>query len=370
MTRLFILSIATGYGGAERSIETMLPHFPSDIEVRVYAAHPEHIRQLSRPGLLPPNVKLICLPEKNSIANNRMAMLRLSADYLRYRPKAILVNTHMSALIAAMVAKLIPDFGRRCHLFVRDFLWEDLDYIFGRLSGAKVLMPSAVVGERIGYLNPFYFSPSDATRCRIVPDMVDLPAGDVSYDGPILQLATINRWKGHADLMLALRHLKAKTSPVDVRSAGMIENLSFYEQLLAFKKSAGIEDQITFLGYVPDPASLLRTCRAVAVTSVSHSGGPETFCRAVIEAWVYRKPVVAYAAGAPKHLITHGVDGLLVPEGDTEALAEALHQVWSSPSLCRRLGEAGYAKVVERYQASAVTQQLLTHLNLGPRTQA
>jgi glycosyltransferase involved in cell wall biosynthesis len=103
----------------------------------------------------------------------------------------------------------------------------------------------------------------------------------------------------------------------------------------------------------------------VVVPSVSHSGGPETFGRTVIEAWAWRKPVVAYACGAVAGLIEDGVDGLLVPEGDVEALAEALHRLSTAPDLCRRLGEAGHARVLRDYEAGAVTRRLLDALAAG-----
>jgi len=100
----------------------------------------------------------------------------------------------------------------------------------------------------------------------------------------------------------------------------------------------------------------------VVVPSVSHSGGPETFGRVTIEAWSYRKPVIAFASGASIELIEDGVDGLLVPEGDTLALARAIDRLNDCPQWCRRLGEAGHAKVLQRYEAAAVTGRLIERL--------
>jgi len=45
---LFIVSLATGYGGAERSIEVLLQHLPEYLGVRIYAEAPEHLAQLAR----------------------------------------------------------------------------------------------------------------------------------------------------------------------------------------------------------------------------------------------------------------------------------------------------------------------------------
>jgi len=107
---------------------------------------------------------------------------------------------------------------------------------------------------------------------------------------------------------------------------------------------------------VDDPSPLLARCRCVVVTSVSHSGGPETFGRTVIEAWAHRKPVVGFAAGGVKYLVESERDGLLVPEGDEEALADALLRLHRDDALCRRLGDAGFAKVQAHYELHRVSE--------------
>ena len=46
MSRLSIVSVATGYGGAERSIEIIARHLPPQLETTIYASHPEHLTRL------------------------------------------------------------------------------------------------------------------------------------------------------------------------------------------------------------------------------------------------------------------------------------------------------------------------------------
>jgi len=360
--RLFILSVAGGYGGAERSIEVLLRHMPADLDVIVYAAHPEHLARLR--ALAGGAIRLVRLPEGRTANTRRLAALRFAADVARHKPDAILVNTLAGARIAATAARLVPGLGRRCHLYVHDFLWHDLGAIFDRLAGARLIVPHPVVVARIGYLHPFHLQRDGAPGYAVVPAPVELPTGAVTYDGPILHLATVNPWKGHADLLLAAARPEA--APIAIRSVGIADDTALLRQLTALQARLGISaDRFERLDYVPDPAPLLRTCRAVVVPSVSHSGGPETFSRALVEAWAWRKPVVAYATGAPAALIAHGVDGLLVPEGDIAALAAALAQLAASPDLARRLGAAGHAKAAARFAAPAVTAHLLHALGLA-----
>ena len=364
MSRVFIVSVATGYGGAERSIETIVRHMPAGVGMSVYAAHPEHLRQLEKARPPSSRFDLVHLSAKPSLAARRLSALRLLVDFMRLRPDIVIINTHTSALLAAMAARHAPGFAPRCRIFIRDFLWGDLDYIFSRLSGARICVPHAAVAERIGYLVPYYLSPGEPDY-DIIPDAAEIPRGEPAYSGPVLHLATVNPFKGHADLMLALHRLKADCPDIEVVSAGMVGNASLKRRLSVLRDRLDLVRQITLGGYVSDPAPMLETCRAVVVPSVSHSGGPETFGRTIIEAWAHKKPVIAYATGAPASLIDHEIDGLLVPEGDTQALAEALHRLWTSNELCRRLGEAGYGKFAQNYEAGRVTRRMLDRLGLG-----
>jgi glycosyltransferase involved in cell wall biosynthesis len=62
-------------------------------------------------------------------------------------------------------------------------------------------------------------------------------------------------------------------------------------------------------------------------------------------------PVVQPTHGAFPELIETAGGGLLVPPGDTDALAEALHRIASDPGLGRTLGEAGWHGVRRHFTA-------------------
>lgn len=365
MRQLIVLSMAAGYGGAERSMELILRHAPADVVLKVYAESPFHLQRLSRAGALPRGAKLVRVADTGSKWGRRQAAMRLALDCLRHPEAVLLINTHASALVASMAARLVPELGRRSHLYVRDFLWSDLDFIFSRLAGARVLVPSSAVLERRPYLAPFHVQPIGPAVCSVIPDMVGIPSEPVRYDGPLLHLATVNHYKGHVDLMLALHELKSQGRGLSARSHGVVGSASLNAHLHRFIDTLGIGDCYSLSAYVEDPQALLRDCSAVVVPSVSHSGGPETFGRAVIEAWAHRKPVVAYACGAVAGLVEDGVDALLVPEGNVAALAGAMRRLTDSPELGRRLGEAGYAKVCRHYEVTAVTRRLMDELLAG-----
>jgi glycosyltransferase involved in cell wall biosynthesis len=67
---------------------------------------------------------------------------------------------------------------------------------------------------------------------------------------------------------------------------------------------------------------------------------PEGLGRVVIEAFARGRGVVATGAGGILDLVTDGVEGILVPRADSEALADALVRVLSERELAERLGAA------------------------------
>ncbi len=364
VSRLSIVSVATGYGGAERSIEIIARHLPPQLDTMIYASHPEHLARLRDAANGRDNLRIRRLRAADDATTRRIEAMKLVIDDARNEPQAILANTQALALLCAMAARLRPTIAQRTSLYVRDFMWRDLDYIFSRLGSPKVLVPDDVVARRLGYLAPSYLWEGHG-EVTVLPDMVELSDRPVSYEGPVLHLATVNPWKGHHHLLLAVSRLKRAGRQIELTSVGQAPDQSLLGQLKQVQQRLELEQCFHFGEFVSDPAELLSRCRAVVVASVSHSGGPETFGRTIIEAWAHRKPVVAFATGAPAGLIDHEVDGLLVPPEDTEALANALHRLWSDAALSKRLGEAGRRKAEQLYSAGSVTRQFLATLGLG-----
>jgi glycosyltransferase involved in cell wall biosynthesis len=71
---------------------------------------------------------------------------------------------------------------------------------------------------------------------------------------------------------------------------------------------------------------------------------PEGLGRVVIEAFARGRGVVATGAGGVLDLVTDGVEGLLIPPADTDALVDSLQRVFADPALAARLGEAALAR--------------------------
>ena len=69
----------------------------------------------------------------------------------------------------------------------------------------------------------------------------------------------------------------------------------------------------------------------------------------LLEAMASGLPVVATAVGGVPEVVRDGVDGLLCPAGDTDAVTDAIGRLASDPSLRARLGAAARERILDRY---------------------
>ena len=74
---------------------------------------------------------------------------------------------------------------------------------------------------------------------------------------------------------------------------------------------------------------------------------PEGLGRVVIEAFARGRAVVGTDGGGIPDLVTDGVEGLLVPPFDEEALADRLERILLDPELASRLGAAAHARFAQ-----------------------
>jgi glycosyltransferase involved in cell wall biosynthesis len=76
----------------------------------------------------------------------------------------------------------------------------------------------------------------------------------------------------------------------------------------------------------------------------------DSFGLVLLEAWANGKPVIAYRAGGPADLVHHGEDGLLVPCGDLEGLAEAFILMERQTDGREELGKIGNHRAITEFQ--------------------
>jgi glycosyltransferase involved in cell wall biosynthesis len=104
----------------------------------------------------------------------------------------------------------------------------------------------------------------------------------------------------------------------------------------------GIAERVTFLGSQPR-RRVVELFRAADAAILSSSW--ENFPHTVVEALAVGTPVLAMEAGGVSEVVQDGVNGLLVPAGDSSALAEAVRRYFSDVELRERLRGAAASSV-------------------------
>lgn len=107
-------------------------------------------------------------------------------------------------------------------------------------------------------------------------------------------------------------------------------------------KTLGLVEKVTFSGLqhnIPDWVQAMD----VFVQSSEHEG----FGLVIIEALALGKPVIAGNQGGPTEIITSGVDGLLTPFGDVNALAAAVNRCLDDPAFAQSLAAAARIRAAE-----------------------
>lgn len=107
----------------------------------------------------------------------------------------------------------------------------------------------------------------------------------------------------------------------------------------------GLESRVCFTGRIVPVYRMYAAMDIFVMPSICE----EAFGFAAAEAMAMGKAVIASASGGLAELITHGVDGLLVPPGDTEALTTALIRLIENPEEMNSFAARGRETVARCY---------------------
>jgi glycosyltransferase involved in cell wall biosynthesis len=91
---------------------------------------------------------------------------------------------------------------------------------------------------------------------------------------------------------------------------------------------------------------------------VDERGATDILPTVILEAMASARPVVASCVGGVGEMIEDGKNGLLVPPGEVEPLADALASLLAHGALRRKLGAQGRARVEQEFQSETAARNL------------
>lgn len=125
----------------------------------------------------------------------------------------------------------------------------------------------------------------------------------------------------------------------------------------------GVQERVHLLGEHGGASELQRFFDVSLLTSST-----EGFPNVLLEAMHAARPVVATAVGGVPDIVTHGATGLLVPDGDRDALVDALRTLRRDAGLREQFGARASRVVAESFaRESAISALVNSYTMLGAR---
>jgi glycosyltransferase involved in cell wall biosynthesis len=115
----------------------------------------------------------------------------------------------------------------------------------------------------------------------------------------------------------------------------------------------GLSKHVRIGGY---PGSIGDVWQAIDIHA--HASLFDSLPNAIIEGMSLAKPAVVTSVGGVPEIAAHQHTALVVPPGDSQALAQALLQLLREPETAQRLGEAARKRYEERYRPETMTGRL------------
>jgi glycosyltransferase involved in cell wall biosynthesis len=155
----------------------------------------------------------------------------------------------------------------------------------------------------------------------------------------VIQASRMEPWKGQRRLLAALAGVDSRLPWVAVLVGGAQrpEERDYVASLERQCAELGIRERVRFLGQRNDVMRLL----SASDVHCQPNQGPEPFGIVFVEALAAGLPLVTFALGGPREIVTPEV-GMLV--SDDRALTKALEKLLGDGDLRRRLGAAGPAR--------------------------
>jgi phosphatidyl-myo-inositol alpha-mannosyltransferase len=193
---------------------------------------------------------------------------------------------------------------------------------------------------------------------EIVPNGVDVrafsdpgrPVEGLPAGPKILWVNRLDPQKGFEIMLRAFEQIASEVGEVHLLVAG-----DGRDRVLLRSLPGDIRSRILRLGTVAHEA--LPRYHAAADVFVSPATGQESFGIVLVEAMAAGVPVVASDIAGYREVVRDGIDGLLVPPGDPNALAAAIRRVLSEPELAATLRAAGRSRA-EDFSWRAVAPRL------------
>jgi glycosyltransferase involved in cell wall biosynthesis len=288
------------------------------------------------------------------------------------RRLALLIRQHDIDLIHTNSLKADIIGGIAGRLSLRPVIWHVRD----RIEDDYLPGPVVRVFRLLCRIIPTYIIANSAATLRtICAD--DIPSessnvggirqnckGIVVHDGTILPathvatnktpglfyiglIGRISPWKGqHIFLQAAAKVFKRFPNARFVLiGAALFGEDEYHQEVRQMPRRLGIEEVVEFTGFRSDIGQVIDGLDMVVHASTTG----EPFGQVIIEGMAAGKPIVATNGGGVPEIVEDGNTGILVPMGDSQAMADAVCQLLGDPFRAGEMGRKGRQRVEKHF---------------------
>lgn len=198
---------------------------------------------------------------------------------------------------------------------------------------------------------PFYHS----DHISVIPNPAEII--EVTADlanRKILAAGRISPVKNFADLIEAFSRLNARFPDWELHFWGE-DYIGTQNKLKTQIDGLGLGSQIRFMGVTDNLQAVMNKYSIYAMTSET-----ECFPMVLLESLSAGLPVVSYdAPTGPRHIVTNGEDGFIVPYKNLDIFTQKLEKLMTDENLRRKMGDKGRENV-QRFNIDTVMQQWRT----------
>ncbi|MBA7502931.1 D-inositol-3-phosphate glycosyltransferase [subsurface metagenome] len=127
---------------------------------------------------------------------------------------------------------------------------------------------------------------------------------------------------------------------------GLPKGVRWLDRLERLASKLGVRQRIIFTRYLTGDELRAAYTRADVVVLPSVLEG---FGLAVLEGWIYKKPIVVSSGAGVSELATDGENGCIFPPNDYEELASKITRIFSKPGEANEMGKCGFETAKKCY---------------------
>ena len=163
-------------------------------------------------------------------------------------------------------------------------------------------------------------------------------------------------WKGQREFVLAMLSAMERNANLVAVLVGDASDgtRTYFDSIRELIRASDYSDRFRLTGYIENVEPYYAAMDIVVHASIE----PEPCGMVVMEGMTAGKPVIASDEHGPREQLRPGIDGLLVPPGDTAAMSAAVLELAGDPFLRAEMGRAGYDRARELFDAPIAAARL------------